>query len=292
MFIELKNEDEKNNSIDEFNVFTHINLKNYLDNEFSESDLENNINKAIVCGKFLPHKLNNKYNFQACEFAIYYPVLKNTLFYSEMLSEDCFTNSLKWNENFFKKIRMSFTDHISKSSYFRIYYERPNIEESDNILDSNDKRLEIQINNENAEGEEDDLFKDFDFGDDKKFEDKKKYLELHFVVGDTDIIAFRLNLKEVYDENPINTIMTKALEYEKVENANLLHKQKQFSENEMEIVKLKNTLEKKETLLEKQKREFLYKFYLLNKEKNKKINDFLAKSNASNLEENEISDEH
>lgn len=278
----MKNENERINSIDEFNVFTHLKLKNYLENEFNESEIENNKNKVIICGKFFPHKLNNKYNFQACEFVIYYPPLKNILFYSEMYSEDCFTNSLKWNENFFKKVRMSFSDHISKSSYFGVYYERANPDESNKDLNSNDKKLEIHINKEDVD-EEEDLFKDFDFGDEKKFENKKKYLELHFVVGETDIIAFRLNLKEVYDENPINTIMNKVMEYEKIENANLLHKQKQFSENEMEIVKLKNTLATKEMMLEKQKREYIYKFYLLNKEKNKKINEFLAKSNESNL---------
>ncbi len=206
-----------------------------------------------------------------------------------MFSEDCFTNSLKWNENFFKKVRLSFSDHISKSSYFGIFYERPTQEESNNNVNSNDKKLEIQINSENPD-EEDSLFKDFDFGDEKKFENKKKYLELHFLVGDTDLIAFRLNLKEVYDENPVNTIMIKAMEYEKIENANLLNKQKQFSVNEMEIIKLKSTLDKKEMILEKQKREFIYKFYLLNKEKNKKINEFFAKSNASNLDENQTFD--
>lgn len=289
----MKNEDERINTIDELNFFTHINLKNYLDNEFNESEIANNSSKAIICGKFFPHKLNNKYNFQACEFVIYHPALKNTLFYSEMLSEDCFTNSLKWNENFFKKVRMSFSDHISKSSYFGIYYERPYQQETNNNnLNSNYKKLEIQINNENADEEEEDLFKDFDFGDDKKFENKMKYLELHFLVGVTDLIAFRLNLKEVYDENPVNTILIKALEFEKNENSKLLHKQKQFSENEMEIVKLKNTLEKKEMLLEKQKREFIYKFYLLNKEKNKKINEFLSKNNASNLDENQSLEEY
>jgi len=278
--------------MDEMNIFTHISLKNYLDKEFDVLDKDEYMNKAIIWGKFFPHKLNSKYNFQACNFVIYYPELKNSLFYSEMFSEDCFTNSLKWNENFFKKVRMSFSDHISKSTYFGIYYERPIEDNLNNITNNNsDKKFEIQIDNKNID-EEDDLFKDFDFGDDKIYDNKKKYLELHFSVENTDIIAFRLNLKEVYDEDPINSIMNKVLEFEKIEDAKLFYKQRQFSENEMEIVKLKNTLMQKEMLLEKQKREYIYKFYLLNKEKNKKINEFLAKNNPSYLNENKDLDEY
>lgn len=253
-------------------------MKNYIEKEFNDLEIENNLNKVIICGKFFSHKLNNKYNFKACDCVIYYPTLKNTLFYSEMFSEDCFTNSLKWNENFFKKLRMSFSDYPSKSSYFGIFYERA----VENDIKCGEKNLEIKINNEIMD-EEDDLFKDFDFGDERKSENNNKYLELHFLVENKDIIAFRLKLREVYDDNPIKTIMSRVLENERIENEKLIYKQKQFSENELEIIKIKNTLKQKEMILEKQKREYIYKFYLLNKEKNKKINELLNQNHNNSL---------
>jgi len=189
-----------------------------------------------------------------------------------MFSDDCFTNSLKWNENFFKKIRMSFSDHISKSSYYGIYHERLSNMFADGI-NNNQQKKEFDEKNKNKENEEEDLFKDFDFGEDLRYANKKKYLELHVLVGNNDIIAFRLSLNEVYDENPINTIMMKLLEFEKIENLKLLKIQNKYSENETEIEKVKSTLVKKELLLENQKKEFIYKFYLLNNEKNRKIKE-------------------
>jgi len=269
----------------EFHVFSKLSLKNYLDNEFSESEIQNNLNKAIICGKFFSHKLNNKYNFHACDFIVYYPAYKNNLFYSEMKSEECFTNSLKWNENFFKKIRFALSEGVSKTNcYFGIYYEREesknNTNENNNIQENSNK-----IENDN---DEEDLFKDFDFGDEKTFLNKKKFLELHINISNQDIIAFRLDLKEVYDENPLNTIMSRLIEYEKSETLNIINKQRTLSENEIEIEKLKKILEKKEKLLEKQKREFLYKFYLLNLEKNKKIKGLSYNNKSFDNQQNNL----
>jgi len=274
--LDLKNDDSKIKMMEEFHIFSKFILKNYLNSEFTESDTKDNLNKAVICGVFYSHKSNNKYNFPACDFMIFYPALKTNLFYSEMNSEECFSNTLKWNENFFKKIRLSFIENISKNSYFGIYYER------DQEKNNKNKQQEIQtINKENEM--EDDLFKDFDFGYENISENKKKFLELHININNQDVIAFRLNLREVFDENPLNTMMKRVIEYEKKETFNYLSKMKIYSENEIEIENLKNSLEKKEKLLEKRKREYLYKFYVINSEKNKKIKLLKDINNSSDI---------
>ena len=188
-----------------------------------------------------------------------------------MQSEDCFTNILKWNQNFFNKIRIAFLDSSSfKSGHFGIYFEEKN--------EKNKKKLEIEINvvhdQLNKALESDDIYQDLDLGIDLEYEIKKKILELHFNVENKDITAFSLDLTEVYDENPLKTLMEKVQEYEKVENLKLMNKQKMFCQNEIEIEKVKSELKEKEELCEKKKREYVYKFNLLYKEKNKKIKEF------------------
>lgn len=259
--------------------FDNISLNNSsISNDNENNGFNSSLDKLIVCGKFFAHKLHTKYNFQACDFLIYYPGLKNNIFHSEMLSEDCFTSSLKWNENFFRKIYLALTEPVIKNGYFSIFYERDNTQNkmSECNINYKTKKLEIEINLPNKIDEtieENDIFQDLDLGNDVPIENKNKFLELHFLVDNKDITAFRLLLKEIYDENPINTILKKALEFEKHESNRLSDKQKSFSIKEIEMENLKKSVIEKQGVLEKKRREYMYKFYLLNKEKNKKINE-------------------
>ncbi len=242
------------NSFDSTSIFNRINFKSYLDdlidiknetdNNINNTNNTNNINnQAFLCGKMNEHSIQAKYDFKACEFYIYIPS-KRTIFYSEMQSEDCFTNSLKWNYNFFKKLRLCLqtSDNI-KNTYF-----------SFNYLDEKDKGICSSPDT-----------------DDFIIPERQICFELHFVVDTQDITAFKLILKPLIDDNPYQTILNHALELDKIETDKLSNKQIKLYEREMETERMNNEIKLAEDGLAERKKEYMSKFYYLNKEKNKKI---------------------
>ena len=152
------------------------------------------------------HASDIKYNFQACNFHIYIPA-DNKLYCSNMNSEDCFTNTLKWNYKLFKNIRECLTN--SEINIKKYYYT---------INDSSA--------HENSSKEKDDL----------GIESNKTYLELHFFVKKRDIVAFRLLLEEIIQNEPqlffMNQVMSIDNEYEEYLEKKKKKKYKQDKEIE------------------------------------------------------------
>jgi hypothetical protein len=247
-------------NFEELSIFNQIKLKTYLGENLREGT-----DKIFLCGKMFSHTFQAKYSFRACDFYIYLPFNK-MLFHSQMTSDDCFTSTLKWNYNFFKKIRMCLesVENI-KSTYFAINYEKKNNTNSKNniIIDIN---LNLNLNsNENKDNQEEELELDFS--------DKKIYLELHFVVDNQDIIAFRLLLKHIIDDKPHLTIMNKLLELDKEESEKLIIKQKKLYDKTKDLERMERDIRESEDNFLAFKKQSIYKLYYLNKEKNKKINE-------------------
>lgn len=234
-------------SFNEESIFNNIKLQCYL-----KEDLPGDNTRVFICGKMFEHSLQAKYSFKACEFLIYLP-FNNKLFFTEMHSEDCFTNTLKWNYNFFKKIRLCLEEpETIKDTYFAINYEK---KETNRII------IDINLNNRNEE--KDDL--------ELEYADRNIYLELHMVVQGQDLTVFKMLLKHIIDDQPYITIMNKVLELDKIESEKLEKKQKKLYETEKETARMENEILQREEYLNKKKKDYLYKFYYLNKEKNKKI---------------------
>jgi hypothetical protein len=239
--------------------FCGVNLKSYLGVCSKENE------KVVLCGKMNEHSiLNSRQSFKACDFLIYLPSV-GKLFHSEMESLDCFTGSLKWNLNFFKKVRLCLeTPEGVKNTNFSINYEQKE-EKGGIILDSLDNSV---LKSEPQE--------QIEISDEIEFTERKMYLELHFIVETQDIIAFRLKLNHLLQDNPQLLLMNKFLEFEKIENDKLMKKQQKSYEYDMDISRMEKEINKANENLEKKKKQYLFKFYYLNKEKNKKINELTA----------------
>jgi hypothetical protein len=245
---------------EEINIFNCIKIRNFLDKTYQEPE------KVYICGKMKEHSIGVKYSFPACEFYVYLPS-ELRMFYSEMNSEMCFTQNLKWNQNFFKKIRLSLESADTfKNTYFSINYaSQEKIPDDEEILGN------IKTAKYNSATEKKDSDNEEDF-----VENDKIYLELHFLVEGKDIPAFKLLLHNSNVENPLNMLINKVIEIDKVESQNYEDSQIKNFEKEKEITKMENEINKETKKLEKRKKEYLYKFYFLNKEKNKKYNELSA----------------
>lgn len=238
------NTENKQTKFDQINIINKLKLKSYL----STTD-ENQ--KIILCGKMNEHNTNSKYCFKACEFFIYTP-FNNSIYYSDMNSDDCFTNALKWNPNFFKKIRLSLTSIESiKNTYYSINYEK---KPTTNLI-------EIDLN------------------EDSLLEDRKIYLELHLIVDGQDIIAFRLLMKKLIEDNPEQLLISKIIEMDKKESEVLVMRQKKFLEKEVEFEKMKREVNEMELNNFMMKEKFILNFCLLNHEKNLKIEELQSEIN-------------
>jgi hypothetical protein len=226
----------------EISVFTCVKLKSYLDENLTDEN-----SSIFITGKFFEHT-THKYNFKACEFYLFHP-FKNKMFYSVMNSDECFTNSLKWNTNFFKKIRNCFIDsEMLKNTNFVIAYDK-------------EENNEIKVTELN----------DADDFEMNQLNEKKFFFEIYFLVEGKEITAFRLLLKNLIDDKPYITLMNKLFEYEKFEDEKLMHKQKILNEKENDLNKLENQIKTTEEAFIEKKTDFLAKFYLLLEEKDKKI---------------------
>lgn len=248
-------EESNKSKFEEKMYFSDVILKDYLGEDCKENE------KIFLCGKMYEHTIISKHNFKACEFLIYIPRIKK-LFHSEMDSLDCFSSSLKWTLNFFKKIRLCLdTPEGIKNTYFSINYEQKNADKM--IVELESETLPCTISP--SQVPEEDL--------NQEFVERKIYLELHFLVESQDIIAFRLKLDHILEDKPEMVIMSKFMEYEKLENENLLKKQQKTYELDKEIFKMEKEISIANENLEKRKKQYVYKFYYLNKEKTKKINE-------------------
>jgi hypothetical protein len=239
--------EEIKTSFEEQIIFNQVKIDQYLEEKLKSKPDNNSV---FVCGKLFSHVINAKYSFKACDFLIYLPHY-NKLYYSVMNSDDCFTSTLKWNQNFFKKIRLCLESDMTKNTYFIIDYE--NREKSKNV-----KNIIIEIDEK-------------DSNEELEFSDKPIYFELHFLVDTQDIVAFRMLLNSLIDDKPQYTLMNKLLEYDKQESEKLLVKQKKFHSKEKEIERMEKEIKKAEEESLKFKKESIYKLYFLNKEKNRKI---------------------
>ena len=182
------------------------------------------------------HTLLAKYNFAACEFQIYSQ--DNKLYHSNMNSEDCFTNTLKWNYKLFKNIRECLTN--SEINIKKYYFA---------INNSSSRE------NSSKEKEKDEL----------GFESNKNYLELHFFVKKRDIVAFRLLLEEIIVNEPYLYFINQIIELDNNYEEDLLKKKmKQFKQNK-EIKEIENNIKEINDGYENKTKEILIKFNMLNK---------------------------
>jgi hypothetical protein len=129
--LNIMEENNLNNTFEEISIFNNIKIKNYLSEDFGDQG-----SRIFICGKMYEHSFQAKYSFKACEFLIYSPY-NNKLYFTENISRDCFTDSLKWNFNFFKKIRLCLeTSETIKDTYFSINHEK----------NEKSSRIEVELN--------------------------------------------------------------------------------------------------------------------------------------------------
>lgn len=263
-------EDPNNNKFESRAIFNYIRVKSFL------GEVLPNDQKIFICGKMFEHSTLTKYYFKSSEFLVYCP-FNNKLYSSEMYSDDSFSDSLKWNNNYFKKIRACLdSSEWIKNTYFIISYEdNNNIKSMENTAENNndiiiDNELEIQeVNTEVVNKDEIDIDKEMN----NNFIKDKMYLELHFIVESHDIVAFKLLLQEYKEDKPQFVILNKLLDYDKSESQIYNQKIDKTIKLEEEINKMEKEINIEKDQLEMRKKQYLYKFYYLNKEKNKKINE-------------------
>ena len=174
-----------------------------------------------------------------------------------MNSEECYSNSLKWNYSFFKKIRNCFSEkEKSKNAYYCINYEKTERE-----IKKNNSKINIKLNND----DDDDLLDIFEI------KEKKMFFEIHFIHNEQDITAFRLYLKPNMEDKPYLAITKKLLEMDKIEGENLANKQAMLNTKEKDLASMEKIIKDTEDAFTERKKQYLAKFNLLIKEKNKKI---------------------
>jgi hypothetical protein len=231
--VHIKNEEqEKETHFDTIGIYNKLYLKKWLDNKLDYDHF------IYICGKMFSHTTLGKYSFEACDFWILDPSNDNNikLYHSVMNSENCFTESLKWNPNFFQKIRgcLNSSNWNKNTFYFNITDREEYIQnESEKII--------------------------------------KKYLELHFIVNKKDIVSFRLALEEYVQNDPQIFFIDQVINLELNEQEILRNNQKNYYNKEQEIEKTKFDIENIQKNYENKKKEITVKFYLLNKEKTTKI---------------------
>lgn len=196
----------------------------------------------FICGKMLSHSIIAKYSFPACDFHLFLPS-ENKLYHSQMDSEQCFTDSLKWTYNFFTRITACLNtptpSSIKKSSYIIIKTQNESEDDIENLT--------------------------------------TKYFELHFLIkGDSknyeDITSFRLKLDEIVAADPYDFIMSKALEMDQNSQRIVEEKQSDFLNKEKVISHTKKEIDNINSAFQKRKVDYIIKFNMLEKAKEVKQN--------------------
>jgi hypothetical protein len=235
------NEEDSKNYYDESSAnFPLMNIYNKI--QLLTRDSSNNLvlkenNYMYICGKMFSHTSLAKYSFEACEFYLYSPS-DNRLYHSLMNSEDCFSNALKWNIKLFKNIR----DCLTK--------EEINIKKYYFIVNSN-------MNKENSSKEKEEII----------FENNKTYLELHFMVKKRDIVAFRLLLEEIIQNDNDLFFMNQVILIDNECEEELMEKKKKKYKQDLELNEIQNYIKGINDNYEKKTKEILIKFNKLNKSK-------------------------
>lgn len=193
----------------------------------------------LICGRFLSHTTLTKYTFPACNFHIFIPET-NTLYSTVMNSDECFSGSLKWNNNFFRQIRTSFCTSNSAKHVNKYYFTIANKSEN---------------------------------GEDILQNSTQKYLELHLKIGDKMIVAVVLLLKEIVVSNPLNFFLEKCVEVDAELTKNCADALRHSFSKDNEIRMLKQDIQNIEDNARKNQKELITKFHYLNKEKKLKIKE-------------------
>ena len=228
------NSDLSNDTKDEnlhFNtigIINKIQLKKKINNQLENDKI------IYISGKMYSNTKVENYLFKACEFYLFSSE-DNKLYHSIMNSNDCFTNTLKWTSNFFKRIRASLNSKNQSKKFYFIISE---------INDNNND--DIEINN-------------------------KKFFELHFIIKKQDITSFRLLLEEIVENEPNIFFSNKIMELNKELEDRVREKEDKYFKKENSINEIENNIKEKEDNFKIKKNEMITKFYLLIDEKNKKI---------------------
>ena len=225
----------------ELNIFTNLKIGMYFEEKSKDKEV-------FICGKMFEHLTQAKYSFKACEFFIYFPQELNKLYHSEMYSDDCFNSELKWNNKFFKKVRkfINNSEQMNKQEFFSI-----------SKFNTKDKEVEDSFG---IEGEKDKLI-----------------LQLHLFVDSKDYIAFRLIMVKYITDNPETILFGKLLELDREENENITKIKDKNNHALEEINKYEKDMRKREEEFDKERKSYIYKFSLLNEEKEKKIRELKQK---------------
>ena len=231
------NDEESKNMYDESSNFPLIKIYNKIPLVVKDDSESINFDKKkyiYICGKMLSHTSIAKYSFEACEFYIYSP-WENKLYHSSMYSGDCFSNALKWDYKFFKNIRECLTkeDINIKKHYFI-----------------------ININGKDSKEKEDLIL-----------ENNKTYLELHFIVKKKDVVAFRLLLEEIIQNDIDIFFLNQAMMIDNECEEDLLLKKKKKFKQDNELREVENYIKGINDSYEKKTKEILIKFNKLNKSK-------------------------
>ena len=236
--MDSNDEESKNLFDEESSNFPLINIYNKIPLTIRDTsgNLQINENKYIyICGKMFSHTSLAKYSFEACEFYLYIPSEKK-LYHSLMNSDDCFSNAIKWNYKLFKNIRECLTkDDINLKKYYFI------------------------INNNTS--------KDSKEKEEIIFENNKTYLELHFIVKKKDIVAFRLLLEEIIQNDLDLFFMNQVMLIDNECEEDLLTKKKKKFKQDNELNSIETCIKGINDKYEKNTKEILIKFNKLNKSK-------------------------
>ena len=235
--MDSNDEESKNIFDEESSNFPLINIYNKIQLSIRDSSGNLNINDnnyIFICGKMFSHTSLAKYSFEACEFYLYFPSEKK-LYHSLMNSEDCFSNAIKWNKKLFRNIRECLTkDDINLKKYYFI------------------------INNNAKESKE---------KEDLIMENNKTYLELHFFVKKKDIVAFRLLLEEIIQNDIDIFFLNQVMMIDNECEEDLLLKKKKKSKQDNELKEVENYIKGINDNYENKTKEILIKFNKLNKSK-------------------------
>jgi hypothetical protein len=165
-----------------------------------------------------------------------------------MYSDDCFNGELKWNYKFFQKIRKYLNNAEQKSrNFFFSLNKYPS-----------------------GKAESDDPFG-------IESENQKLVLQLHILMESREFIAFRLILIKYITEKPEMFIFSKLLEYEEEENKTITKIKEKNDQAINEKIKYETEISILEEVFESEKKNYIYKFSLLNEEKSKKIEELSKK---------------
>lgn len=230
---------EENLHFNTIGIINKIQLKKKLNNKLENDKI------IYISGKMYSHTTVGNYLFQACDFYLFSPE-DNKLYHSIMNSNDCFTNTLKWTTNFFKRIRASLNSKNQSKKFYFIISE---------INDNNND--DIESNN-------------------------KKFFELHFIVKNQDITSFRLLLEEIIENESNVFFSNKIIELNKELEDRVREKEEKYFKKEDSIKDIENNIKEKEDNFKNKKNEMITKFYLLIDEKNQKIEKLQKETKKQN----------